>query len=50
MKLVEAPARIAFRVHAIPSRALTEIRSAGRDQFGNGTDPVSTCLDNGTRS
>ena len=41
MNLVAAPARIAFRVHAIPSRVLTEIRSAGRDQFGNELTPIT---------
>jgi hypothetical protein len=40
MNTVEATARTAFRVHAIPSRALTEIRLAGHDRFGNELTPV----------
>jgi len=30
----------AFRVHAIPSRTLAEIRVAGHDQFGNQLTPI----------
>ncbi len=41
MSIVEVPARVAFRVHAIPSSALAEIRSAGRDQFGNELRPIT---------
>jgi hypothetical protein len=40
MKTVEAPAGIAFRVHAIPPRTLAEIRLAGHDRFGNELTPI----------
>jgi hypothetical protein len=40
MNTVEAPASIAFRVHAIPSRTLAEIRLAGHDRFGNELTPI----------
>ena len=53
MTITEAPAGIAFRVHAIPSGTLDEIRLAGHDRFGNelipiidadGGSPVRCCL------
>jgi hypothetical protein len=40
MSIIEAPADIAFRVHAIPARTLAEIRLAGHDQFGNELTPI----------
>jgi Protein of unknown function (DUF1203) len=40
MNTVEAPASIAFRVHAIPPSALAEIRLAGHDRFGNELTPI----------
>ena len=40
MNSVEAPASIAFRIQPIPSRALAEIRRAGRDLFGNELTPT----------
>jgi hypothetical protein len=42
MSTLEAPASNAFRVHAIPSRTLEEMRLAGRDRFGNKLTPIST--------
>ena len=53
MSTVEAAVAVAFRVHAIPSRTLEEIRLAGHDQFGNeliaiiddeGGAPLRCCL------
>ena len=40
MTTIEAPAELAFRVHAIPSSTLTEIRLAGHDRFGNELTPI----------
>jgi len=53
MNTVEAPAGTAFRVHAIPSTTLAEVRLAGHDRFGNdliplvdpaGGSPLRCCL------
>jgi hypothetical protein len=53
MSIIEAPADLAFRVHAIPSTTLAEIRLAGHDRFGNeltsivdadGGAPLRCCL------
>ena len=40
MSIIETPAAIAFRVHAIPARTLAEIRLAGHDPFGNELIPI----------
>ena len=40
MSTVEAPVAVAFRVHAIPSLMLAEIRLAGHDEFGNELTPI----------
>ena len=49
MSITEVPADLAFRVHAIPSAALAEIRLAGRDRFGNELTPIVDA-DGGRRS
>jgi hypothetical protein len=40
MTITKAPTSIAFRVHAIPSSTLAEIRLAGHDRFGNPLRPI----------
>jgi Protein of unknown function (DUF1203) len=40
MTITEAPDGIAFRVQAIPSSTLAEIRLAGHDRFGNPLRPI----------
>jgi hypothetical protein len=40
MTSTESPTELAFRVHAIPSSTLAEIRLAGHDQFGNQLIPI----------
>jgi Protein of unknown function (DUF1203) len=40
MSIIEVPADLAFRVHAIPSVTLAEIRLARRDRFGNQLTPI----------
>jgi Protein of unknown function (DUF1203) len=40
MSIIEVPAHLAFRVQAIPSTTLAEIRLAGRDRFGNELTPI----------
>jgi hypothetical protein len=40
MSIIEAPAGVAFRVHAIPPATLAEIRLAGHDRFGNDLIPI----------